>query len=133
MQLFFRTTATARAGQSAGRGRGGGRQNQLESIAMNESNKRLCVSCFWRMDGVCYWKKRIVGDAETCLRFTPRQDAPLAPEPEPEPLPAVKLLESSPEPSAVAAEFLDPPNPVAKLRRLRAVSSRSQPPTRKEH
>lgn len=43
------------------------------------------------MDGVCYFKKRHVEDSETCLQFTPRQDAPepmpAAPLPTPEPLP----------------------------------------------
>lgn len=53
---------------------------------------RCCVLCHHRMDGGnCYFKKRHVEDSETCLQFTPRQDAPepmpAAPLPTPEPLP----------------------------------------------
>jgi hypothetical protein len=60
---------------------------------MNETPQRFCVRCHHRLaDGVCFWKKRIVGDSETCIAFTPRQGdnadtSPPATEPAVKPLP----------------------------------------------
>jgi hypothetical protein len=93
-----------------------------------------CRECYHFAAGRCLFTRAIVAESFLCLRFTARQDPQpptsepiqVAPLTTPGPLPAVKLIEPSPELPTVAVEFSDPPDAVARLRRLHAVRSQQQ-------